>query len=149
MKKIIKLIAPSIILLIITVIILLPEKPYTQLDETALIEFRIVGGIAGFNERITIYNDGRVDYDKFKNDEIKISNEQLKAIEYFINNKKYEVSKNWVLLLKWFEPKCCDRMYTAVLINKNGRTLVVRSNELFNIAWDIIKQAKQSQAAQT
>ncbi|MBM3292651.1 hypothetical protein FJY84_08230 [Candidatus Bathyarchaeota archaeon] len=128
MKKSIKIILTIVgILIAIFAIILfpLPESLSWQVDNSVLLEYHRVGGFAGFMDTIKILNDGSVEFNNSRDIfTTKLSDEDLQTLTQFIESKEYSL-RTKSLLAKWTEPTCCDLMYTAYLINKDGKTIMI------------------------
>jgi len=139
MKKSFKILLSIVGILIVTLAIIvfpLPESSSWQLDSSVLLEYHRVGGFAGFTDRIKIFNDGSVEFNNGRDTlTSKLSDEDLQVLNRFIASKEYSL-KTKSLLAKWTEPTCCDLMYTAYLINKNGKTIMISQVKIMS---DIIQ----------
>ena len=139
MKKSFKILLSIIGILVVALVIIvfpLPESSSWQVDNSILLEYHRVGGFAGFTDSIKIFNDGSVEFNNGrKTFNIKLSEEDLQELSKFIDSKEYSL-RTESLLAKWTEPTCCDLMYTAYLINKNGKTIMISHDKIMS---DIIQ----------
>ena len=135
MKKTFKILLFVIVILVIALTIIvfpMPESSSWQVDNSVLLEYHRVGGIAGFMDTIKILNDGSVEYLSNRGKyTTKISDEELQELTQFIKSKKYSL-KTQSLLTKWSEPTCCDMMYTSYLINENGKTIMIAHDKIMS-----------------
>jgi cystathionine beta-lyase family protein involved in aluminum resistance len=133
-----KLIVAILGVLIISAILFYPiTEQADQLDNTILLQYNRVGGFAGFDDRIIIYQDGSVDYNGVKTF---ISDEDLQKLKQTIESKDYTIRRQ-SLISKYREPQCCDLLSEVILINVEGKTISINPGN--QVIYTIITQIQQ------
>src|SRR3989304_718114 len=119
-----------------------PEK---SLPPSVLMEYHVSGGIAGLNDFLTVYSDGTAAFSSpypSRNFTAALAPEQLSDLKSFISSKEYSLRTE---SLYDKTPKCCDLMFTSVLIYRDGKTISIESDELVrDIFWDVQKKVYES-----
>ncbi len=134
MKRLLKIIIICLIiagLLISALAIPIPQKTIEQLAPSVLLEYNRVGSIAGYNDRIKVYNNGWIEFTRGTTRTLQLPEDNLQELNKFIQNKEYKIKK--VSLWEDYNHRqIIDALYISILINANGKTIIIDESSIIS-----------------
>lgn len=135
-----------ILLLVIVVLLIggiffvpLPRE-LGEYSDPVLVEFRQYHNFFSSYDSFKIYNDGSVSvYIGGEKPKLQLSEEQLKYVTDFVENKKYS-SKNRSLFSKWRDNKSNGLESASFVVNENGKVVLIDFDKGL---YDIVQSLKR------